>query len=656
MVTHNKKGFKLTQQTRTLNRSVHRTVADHVSKLSASSNHPYCRDVMALQIEENPMRAMALGQDIKYGQQRHYFYVAPMIVRPNLDYIAHIDTVINDENNVELDRETLGKNMPDGNRPEYVNQLFVTPPTIASLDVNLSSKMRTLQVTVEGLNNTKNTAYNFVHNVYDSDAGEVRRKLCIASHGDTSDATRLPDLDLAQTFINHFFTDYANNDLPISYVRLANAARRLQMEDWYSYFASDSIDIQITGEYYNEDEDEWYGVDGERAVGTSFVGIYHLQRAFIQTYYPNISLDVASSDLIKAGMDFWHIVMDEDLEYDPANPYVSTPSGETPQRLEDRVIVEHANSYDHVVLASSPENAEAELAKAIESSAINNVEQLHIDFITRETDEALSHVIIHNINQFEEWVDDAPAHRLSDKGAAELTRVINHVTNLLKIEPKHNIEVKYNHAQHAFLPVDVSAVECEGHPNSVIVMNAVNSNKFFNMPIVYVDDNDGSLIEKDETFGLDVPYYMYWELIQGHMHPNAVRLIKREIEASTDYVACGLERITVPGADRLLVKVIPPVPTTKVIRAVFASQTHGMIEKVDTSVAFDYNLEDDIDSFIEGVQHLANLEQCSIVGHTIIDDKTVLIDVQPDSDEAAAEISDRRDADAHRDPEADAPF
>lgn len=646
----------MTQQTRTLNRAVHRTAANHVSKLSASSNHPYRRDVMAAQIEENPMRAMALGQDMKQGQQRHYFYVAPMIVRPDLDYIAHIDTLNDDQNDVDVDRDTLGQNMPDGNRPEYVNQLFVTPPTVASLDVNLSSKMRTLQVAVEGLNNTKNTAYDFIHNVYDPAPGDVRRKLCIASHDDTADASRLPDLDLAQTFINHFFTDYANNDLPISYSRLANLARRLKMDDWHDYLASDPIDILLTGEYYDDEEDEWYDVEGNRAVGTSFVGIYHLQRAFIETYYPNISLDVASSDLIKAGMDFWHIVMDEDLEYDPTNPYVGTPTGETPQRLEDCIIVEHVNGYDHVVLASSPENAESELAKAIETSAINNVEQLHIDFMNRETDEALAHVIIHNINQFEEWVDDAPAHRLSDAGAAKLTRIIDHVTNRLQIEPKHNIEVKYDHAQHAFLPVDVSAVECEGHPNRVIVMNVVHSNEFFKIPMVYIDDHDGSLIEKDENFGLDVPYYMYWELIQGHIHPNAVRLIKREIEASTDYVACGLERITVPGADRLLVKVIPPVPTTKVIRAVFASQTHGMITKVDTAVAFDYNLEDDIDSFIEGVQHLANLEHCSIEYYTIVDDKTVLIDVQPDSDEAASEISDRRDADAHRDPEDDAPF
>ena len=135
-----------------------------------------------------------------------------------------------------------------------------------------------------------------------------------------------------------------------------------------------------------------------------------------------------------------------------------------------------------------------------------------------------------------------------------------------------------------------------------------------------------------------------------------MRLIKHEIEASTEYVACGLERITVPGTDRLLVKVIPPVQTTKVVRAVFASQTHGMITKVDTTVAFDYNLEDDIDSFIEGVQHLANLEHCSIEYHTIVDDKTVLIDVKLDSEEAAAEISDRRDTDAHRDSEDDAPF
>ena len=640
----------MTQQTRTLNRAVHRTAANHVSKLSASSNHPYRRDVMAAQIEENPMRAMALGQDMKQGQQRHYFYVAPMIVRPDLDYIAHTDSLSDDQNDVDVDHDTLGQDMPDGNRPEIVKHLFVTPPTIASLDVNLASKMRTLQVAVEGLNGKANEAYNLIHNVYDAASDEVRRKLCIASHDDTADASRLPDLDLAQTFINHFFTDYANNDLAIPFSRLANLARRLKMDDWHDYLASDPIAILLTGEYYDDEEDEWYDVDGNRAVGTSFVGIYHLQRAFIETYYPNVSLDVASSDLIKAGMDFWHIAMNNDLEYDPTKPYVGTPTGEIPQRMEDCIVVEHVNGYDHVLLASTPEKADEELAEAIERAAGSNNEQLYINFIDRETDEALAHVIIHNINQFEEWVDDAPVHHLSDAGANKLTRIMYHVAHKLNIEARHNMEVKYNHAQGYYFPVDVSARGDVSEPNHMLVMNTVHGNEFFKIPVVYLNDHDGSLIEKDENFGLDVPYYTYWELVQGNIYPNAVRLIKHEIEASTEYVACGLERMTVPGTDRLLVKVIPPVPTTKVVRAVFASQTHGMITKVDTTVAFDYNLEDDIDSFIEGVQHLANLEHCSIEYHTIVDDKTVLIDVKPDSEEAAAEISDRRDS------EDDAPF
>lgn len=646
----------MTQQTKTLNRAIHRTAAALVSKLSSSTNHPYRRDVMASQIAENPMRSMALGHDIKNSQQRHYFYVAPMIVRPDLDYIAHVDSLSNSENDVEVDHQTLGSAMPDGNRPELVKHLFVTPPTVASLDVNLSSKMRTLKVAIEGLDGKANSAYDLVHNVYDSGSGEVRRNLCIAAHDDTADASRLPDLDLAQTFINHFFTDYANNDLSIPYTRLAYVARQLKMEDWRDYLSDDPIDIQLTGEYYDDEEDEWYDVDGNRAVGTSFVGIYHLQRAFIQTYYPNIDLEVASADLIKAGMDFWHVAMDSDIEYDPEHPYAGTPTGEAPQRLEDRIVMEHVNGYDHVVLATNIETANEELTNAINDSEVNGDQKLQINFINRQSDEALAKIIIHNINQFEEWVDDAPAHRLSNSGEAQLTRIIDHVVRKLNIEARHNIEVKYNWSAHNFIPVDVSARGDVSHPNHMQVMNAIHSDEFYRIPLVYVDDHDGSLIEKNETFGLDVPYFMYFELIQGHLYPNALRLIKREIEASTNYVPCEIERIILPGTDRLIVKVIPPVPTTKVIRAVFASQAHGLITRIDTSVAFDYNLKDDVDSFIEGAQHLANLEQCSIVGHTIIDDKTILIDVLPNSDEAAAEISDRRDADSHRDPEDDAPF
>lgn len=617
----------MTNSNTNMNRAIHRSVTDLVSELTASTNHPYDPKAMKELIEQNPLRSMSMGTDLEGRIQLHYFYVAPMIIKPKLDYIKHIaDLYDEDEDEITLDSDTIGKNLPDGNRPEIVDYLFVTPPTITVHEVNTVTKMRSPRViAVEGTNHTRSLAYDYIHNVYSPQHRTNRRNLCISEHADTNDATRMPDIELSQNYISHFFTDYANNDLRINLSIIEDAARRLGLPEWETYLGEDSIDIYVKGEYYDDEEEEWYDIedtDRSQLLGTTYVAIYHLQRAFFNAYYPDLDHSVPSLDLIKAGADFWHVLTTPELVYNPREAYLGQPTGDAPRQIEDTIFTKLEDELSHVIIGEDEDSA----MEAIEfdNNSLDVNDTAYVKLIDRENnDDLLATLAIHRVSTFTE---DGPAcpmesFNLSQKGSRDLATVVHTVLKRLGITMNHDLMLEFDEDLGEFKVSEVNASYSDNP-----IRRSVSIDEHLTMSVrtyvVYLNAANGVVVGNDRL-EMDLPMQMVVELRSDHFYNNAKDRYKQEIEDRSDYTVQNIERI---NSSKILVTVNIPEPTEKSIHVVFASPQKGVISREDVVVAADYDIDENLDEFTNNLLE-ERYPDASIINRSHISSDVVLIDI-----------------------------
>lgn len=571
----------MSETTFSINHAIHRTVAPLIMQLTSSTNHTYNAETMEGIINQNPLRSLALGTKIG-GEgsqaleniQRHYYYVAPMIVKPDLDYEEHLEDSFDDGS-----LEYNGVLLPDGNQTTRINHLFVTPPTVVSMDVNLNNKLRNRSVAIEAPGGKDNRAYRLVHNVYDAQRREVRRTLCTSEHSDTNDATRMPDLELASNFIAHFFKDYANNDLAIQASVVANVASKLHLDDWEAFIRNEEADLYLTGEAWDGDEEEWYDLDGELGFGTTFVAIYHLQRAFFETYYPNISLTTPSTELLNAGLDFWHVAMDENAEYDPAHPYMGNPTGAIPESLEDSVVMIEKDGITHIFHG---DNAQGE-SGLVELAFANDSKKAMIEFIDRENDESLAKVCVDNINEF---IDEF--NTLTHFGSTSLTRIIHKFTKEYNIQPKHVIELTYDREDDMFYGQVTSESIDEGVVSRVNVTNPDSHDRNHDFSIIIIRNQDGTLV-KEESVSVSMSDIMFNEICMDHLYSNAQDLLRAAI---ADVYPFEIYNMDLVNASRIVVTAHAPEPTEKTVRVVYSTKEGGVYDKKDVSIPIDADLNE----------------------------------------------------------------
>lgn len=595
---------------------IHRSVVDLVNKISKSTNHAYNPKVMETVIRDNPLRGLYMGTKKNGGLTSHYFYVSPMIISPNLDYCKKFEETTDGECTQLADYEI--PNLPNGDDPNIVDYLFVTPPTIASMDFNTSSQLRQRKIYVEGYNSTKNLAYENMHNVYEFYEG--RSRLCNVQHSETNDVTELPNLDLATNYISAFFKDYANRDLVIDEDQLKYTAERLGLESIAEYFNANQ-DKEIRYEVYTNNED-YDRVDSSEylVLEISFIGIYHLQKEFLQTYYPDVNLYEPSMELMYAGLDFWDTIMTPSKHYDPENPYMGHPTGSKPKSRYSFL------SYvsDHMIHAIFGETVPTE-DEFKDYTFDKSKPKFVLTLVDRETNSLLTTIKIHELNN--EHVDNTT---LSPRGIQDLEVILGNILKMYELQLRDAIIVKFNESENSFeatVNAHIQLTEDYWDQPNVTINNYDGNDPSTMITVVYMNYNTGEIIGSPEDILVQLPNQMLIDMRNGSFYQNAHDHFESVIAERTEHPIKKISQI--PTAEdsnyKILVELDAPKPTTKPVKLVFISNTGDIVETIEKQVSIDTDLNqpEEVSQALKIAEVIAEIHQSTEIFYNV--EKTTFI-------------------------------